>query len=155
MFFKKCQVALEYIIVLSLVLAIVLAAYFVVYDRIYEKDDILEFKQAQNSIRQIVGEAEQVYYRGPPSKSAIRLQFPESTESISAEYAGSGYYVLKLTINPVSGPKVVSYPTKVPMKINVSGVSKGTRFSYVSIQAKRTSSEDFFVEVCSSDRCLD
>ena len=57
MFFKKSQVALEYMVVLAIVLTIVLAIYFVVYDRIYDEDDIIEFRQAQDAAREIVSAA--------------------------------------------------------------------------------------------------
>ena len=91
---------------------------------------------------------EEVYYRGPPSKSTFRLQLPDSIEMVSAEDAGLGYYVLMIRINPATGPKVISYPTKVPLKIDFPDVSVRNRFDYVSVQAKRTGPEDVFVEVC-------
>ena len=153
MFFKKSQLSLEYMVTVGVVLASVLAVYFLVYDRIYEKDDALEVELAEDAVRKIAESAEDVYYRGPPSKATLKLRYPDSAKKITSEDPNQGYWLLKMEIDPETGPKTISYPTKAPVRAHIPQLPGAGSVNYLFVQSEKTNLGEVFVRICESEGC--
>ncbi len=84
-YFKDGQISIEYLFIIgfaTLILTILLGL-----SLIYSKDveDEVYATQAERIVKEIVKNAETVYYYGPPSKTTLTVFMPENIEDITID----------------------------------------------------------------------
>lgn len=80
-FFKKSQIAIEYLIIMAFILFITIPS-VIIYTRQSEtiKEEVI-MSQAFSAIQKIADSSESIFYLGPPSKETIKVYFPEQIDN--------------------------------------------------------------------------
>jgi uncharacterized protein (UPF0333 family) len=79
----KAQIAVEYIIIVSLVIAFLIPVWGYIGGVKRQANTQLMFSYAQNAVDRIVDTAELVYSQGPPAKLRIKVYIPQGVENIN------------------------------------------------------------------------
>ena len=82
---KKGQVSFEYFIILGIVLIVITPLSLVAYNYFDSYRYQIEVKQADQTAKILVSEAESVFFLGPDSLSTIEIYIPDNVHSIGVE----------------------------------------------------------------------
>ena len=124
---KKCQVSMEYMVLVAFVLVLIVPIIFISYSNASSIKQQIAENQANKVAKKIIDSAESVYYLGKPSKTTIKVYMPDKIENITI---GNHEVVFKMR-NQGDFTDVVRSTT-----INITGslmVSEGLR--YIEIQS--------------------
>jgi hypothetical protein len=79
---KRGQIAIEYILMLTLALMIILPAVYLFRNYAYESNENLVEGRMYEIGNTVITSARKLYYYGPPSKTAINLEMPPQVDSM-------------------------------------------------------------------------
>jgi len=121
------QVSLEFAIIMGFVTLLIIPLISVFYYQVKETNDRVIIEQSYKVAKEIVDEAESVYYMGEPSKSMIKAYIPKHVQSI--EISGrSVLFRIKIS-NSTSDVEAVS-------RVNLSGsINSAEGLRYIRLQA--------------------
>jgi len=80
---KKGQVAMEYVIIISFILVVTVPLLFISYTHSQDINELIASNQVDKISKKIIDSAESVYYLGSPSKTTIKVYMPKNIESIT------------------------------------------------------------------------
>lgn len=86
---KKSQASTEYLILVSFVLILILPFSLFAFNSFRDNRDLMIVRQTEQAANLISGEAENVFYQGPPSMSKVKVYIPNNVFSASV----SGYEI--------------------------------------------------------------
>ncbi len=90
---KKCQVGLEYLILVGFILLAILPIVYYVYSNAYLTKDQILISQVQEIANEIASTSDTVYSYGYGSKISLRFTFPEDICNISISGKQIVFYV--------------------------------------------------------------
>lgn len=113
---KRCgQVSMEYLIVMGFVFAMLVPLTIIYMQQSEGLEETVAISTASKISKEIIDTAEEMYYKGPPSKTTIKVTFPK-------RITHANIYSKEITFN-VTGDKrsnLIAYPSEV----NLSGSLK-------------------------------
>jgi hypothetical protein len=78
----RAQVSLEFAIIMGFITLLLIPLIIFFFYQVKETNDRVSVEQAYMVVKEIVDEAETVYYMGAPSKSMIKAYIPRNVEHI-------------------------------------------------------------------------
>ena len=122
----RAQVSLEFAIIMGFVTLLLIPLITFFFYQVKETNDRVATEQAYIVAKQIVDEAETVYYMGAPSKSMIKAYIPNNVDSIVI--SGTSV-VFKIKISgAISDVEAVS---RVPLSGNINS-AEGLRYIHIN-----------------------
>ncbi|MDK2849561.1 MAG: hypothetical protein PWP03_57 [Candidatus Woesearchaeota archaeon] len=148
-FTRKSQVAVEYLILFVVITSIIAPLTYMIYSSLHTTDIDVSAKVIKNIGLEIISKAEDIYYLAPPSKISFTAEFPTRVlriENITESYTDGGVTTTNYVVSfLLEGDVEVPLVSKVPIFINESNISKGTKTIVVFTNTSTT--DDFFVTV--------
>ncbi|PIU30446.1 hypothetical protein COT07_00715 [Candidatus Woesearchaeota archaeon CG07_land_8_20_14_0_80_44_23] len=121
------QVSLEFAIIMGFVTLLIIPLISVFYYQVKETNDRMIVEQSYKVAKEIVDEAESVYYMGAPSKSMIKAYIPNHVQSI--EISGRSVLFRIEISNATSDVEAIS-------RVNLSGsINSAEGLRYIHLQA--------------------
>jgi uncharacterized protein (UPF0333 family) len=121
------QVSLEFAIIMGFVTLLIIPLISVFYYQVKETNDRVIVEQSYKVAKEIVDEAESVYYMGAPSKSMIKAYIPKHVQSI--EISGKSVLFRIEISNATSDVEAIS-------RVNLSGsINSAEGLRYIHLQA--------------------
>ena len=119
---KRAQIAVEYIIIITIAMSIVIAGTYFFRSYLFESNDrILESKLADVS-SQIMVKARKMYYYGAPSKSVTSVNMPSQVDQmfiasfLDNDPAKDEYYIGYL-IRTSNGVREITFQSDIPIMV--------------------------------------
>ncbi|MEM0231371.1 MAG: hypothetical protein QXW00_01805 [Candidatus Woesearchaeota archaeon] len=128
---RSAQVSLEFSIILGFATLMIIPTIIVFYTQTQETNNIFAIRQAERIARQIVDEAEIVYYTGTPSKSMLKVYIPKNVKAINLS---NNEVVITIEISGSLSE------IAVPCRVNITGsVNPQQGFKYLKFEAYNSS----------------
>jgi uncharacterized protein (UPF0333 family) len=125
---KRGQVALEYMLLIGFLTMVVISLIGISMYYSKETETTINTNQIDKIAKEIVDNAESVYYFGEPSKSTIKIFIPQGVKSINITPREINFRVLT-----TYGETDIFYQSTV----NITGnISPAYGFHYVTIEAR-------------------
>lgn len=122
---RKAQFAMEYILIIGFSILLLLPIVYFLYAE-YDKVRVdVNVEHLSDVAREIVFQAEKIYYQGPPSQITIQAYFPSGIESITIEEIGErqGFIIFELADTDATIETVSKVPIKGELR-TFSGIHK-------------------------------
>ncbi|MFC1753265.1 hypothetical protein ACFL96_07715 [Thermoproteota archaeon] len=127
---RRAQLSMEYLTIVGFVAAIIIPMTLIYLTYSDQTEDHIISNQVSNIANKLGDTAESVYYLGEPSKTKLRMYFPDHIDNITI----SGYEIVFYVRTKHGVDEVV-----VSMPVNVSGtVGSTSGIHNVIIEAKGT-----------------
>lgn len=155
---RKGQAAFEYILVAAVIGIMIIPAAYLFFSYSHSSADQIDKAQLDQLGRNIVAEAEKVYYQGPPSRTELEARMPPNVLNISiiGDW-NTGTQELLIKSGGPNGVSEFTYPSKVNIKGSFNGsmrdISVGAGIKKIEIEAYETSGGTSFVNVNFGGRC--
>ena len=153
---KSGQVAMEYILTVGIVLIIVIPTAVIFYRQASYSADEINFAQIDKFGRDVVANAEKVYYLGHPSRIVLQERLPDKVENISVvQDPDSGMYLLSIAVRADDGIMDFTYPTSVRIAgyFGEEDISAGLK--NVNLQAGFVANNPFVAIGLGNSSCVD
>jgi hypothetical protein len=134
---KRGQIAIEYILMLTLALMIILPAVYLFRNYAYESNENLVEGRMYEIGNTLITSARKLYYYGPPSKTAISLEMPPQVD---------GMFIL--VYNDTDPEKNEYY-----LGFKIAGKKELIIDSYVPINVSQNSTPTQKIEQCNNQVC--
>lgn len=85
----KAQFAMEYLMVVGFSLAILVPAIAILYNEYTNSQTQVDVEHLSTVAREIIFQAEKIYYQGAPSQTQVEVFFPESIDMVKLGYEES------------------------------------------------------------------
>lgn len=120
---KKGQVAMEYIMILSLVLMILIPTIYIFREYVTKSAEDITVNKVNSIARNLIDTAREMYYLGAPSKVVIDLEMPAQIEAMwlmenSDANAKITEYLLVFKLNLQEGEQLFFFDSDIPLKCN-------------------------------------
>lgn len=125
---KRAQIAMEYMVILGFVTFMITSLIVVSYYYKGQLVDNVNLNQVDQIARNIVDKAEEVYYLGSPTKTTIKVEFPDKIEEIIISD-----YELNFKVKTKQGVTEIPYSSNVKLQGSLN-VNPGLRA--ITIEAK-------------------
>jgi uncharacterized protein (UPF0333 family) len=79
---KRAQISMEFLIIMSFAIAITIPLLLTYYEYSRNANIRIKTEQVDKIAREMVNNAESVYYTGAPSKTTMKVYLPEGVESV-------------------------------------------------------------------------
>ena len=79
---KRGQISVEYITIFGFVFLMIIPLIVIFFDQSASVQDQIAQNQLRNIAIKVTDKAESMYYLGEPSKTTIKVQFPEHIEAV-------------------------------------------------------------------------
>lgn len=80
---KEAQVSIEYLTIFGFVFLMIVPLIIIFFDQLGYIQDSISENQIRNIVIKIIDKAESVYYSGEPSKTTLKVYFPDHIDSIN------------------------------------------------------------------------
>ena len=131
---NKAQIATEYLLVVAFALIIAIPLAFLFSKYMIETQDQVAGTQADRIIKQVIDNAEQVYFIGSPSKTTIKVYMPKNVEQINI---GSEEMVIVLDtksgLSEITGSTQVNLTGSIPATPGIKSILIESKGDYVEI----------------------
>jgi len=112
---KRGQISVEYMTVIGFVTIITISLFLIAQYQAKQVDRIANLNQVDAIARDIISEAETVYYFGAPSKSTITIFMPKGVNNITIHPDE-----ISISIRTSSGMTDIAHLSAVPLQGNIS-----------------------------------
>jgi uncharacterized protein (UPF0333 family) len=114
--FKQGQVAMEYLIIMGFIFFMIIPLTIIFLQQSDSLSMDVAISTASKINKEIIDKSEEIYYKGPPSKTTISAYFPDRIENITI----SSYEISMI----VTGQKGRTHDINYPSEINLTGSLK-------------------------------
>ncbi len=118
---KKGQFAMEYFLIVGFSLVIITPMIFLLYSEYGKVRSDVQYEHIIELSRELIFQAEKIYYQGPPSQTTIRAYFPPGITSISAYSESSKGSYLEFEFE--DSPGKTSLWSRVPLEVDLKPFS--------------------------------
>ena len=118
---KKGQFAMEYFLVVGFSLVIITPMIFLLYSEYGSTRTEVQYEHLVELSREIIFQAEKLYYQGPPSQTTMQAYFPPGIINMTIFNGTGGEEDIRgvyLEFAIEDSPGLVSLWSKVPIKID-------------------------------------
>ena len=115
-YINRAQVSMEYLIVMGFVFAMIIPLTIIFLQQSNSLDKNVAISTASKINKEIIDVCEEIYYKGPPTKTTIKIYFPNRIESINISS-----YEINMVITGENGR---THNINYPSEVNLSGTLK-------------------------------
>jgi hypothetical protein len=127
---KRGQVSTEYLVIVGFVVFLIIAVMGVGFLYSTQIADKIRTNQVRNFANKIVSGAEDVFYRGSPSRTQFTVYLPSGVQNL--ELVDDS---LVFNVTTSSGVNTVSFESDVPIQFGAEGLSYGEGVKRIEIKA--------------------
>lgn len=124
---KNAQISMEYLVIMGFVTFIIIGLFGVAFIYSGGTKDQIKINQLSNFANKVISTAENVFFRGEPSKATITAYLPENIEEITISEEG-----LFFTIHTNTGKNIISFSSDAPLSGSLTIIKGLKRIQFIA-----------------------
>ncbi|MBR9676288.1 hypothetical protein GOV05_04735 [Candidatus Woesearchaeota archaeon] len=110
---KRGQVSVEYLLVMGFIFAMIIPLTIIFLQQTENLNVNIALTTSSKVLKEIIDTSEQIYYKGAPSKTTIKVYFPERVKSVTISSREMSMLI--------QGYKQATHTVVYPSNVNISG----------------------------------